>query len=230
MKAVILAGGRGSRFGKLTDNIPKPLIRVANKPLIFHVLEAIPAYIEELIIVVNYLGELIYREIGSMYKGLTVKYVEQAIGGTGGALISAKNLLRGESMFLVVGSDDIFGPGELSKLSRIKPSYGVFYGPPNKPIRHSVIFNRKKILLGHEPIEDPHSPRLFGVGAYTLPQAFFSCDLFSLPNGYFSIPHTLLRSPFGISVVQIKKWLPVNTLAEKERAERIISRGSNWEP
>jgi MurNAc alpha-1-phosphate uridylyltransferase len=38
MKAVILAGGRGSRFGDLTLQIPKPLITVAGKPLIEHIL------------------------------------------------------------------------------------------------------------------------------------------------------------------------------------------------
>ena len=36
MKAVILAAGKGSRLGKLTDNIPKPMIKLNNKPILEH--------------------------------------------------------------------------------------------------------------------------------------------------------------------------------------------------
>jgi glucose-1-phosphate cytidylyltransferase len=39
MKVVLLAGGRGSRLGALTDNLPKPLVPVAGRPMLWHIIE-----------------------------------------------------------------------------------------------------------------------------------------------------------------------------------------------
>ena len=44
MKVVILAGGLGSRLGSLTSNIPKPMIMIKNKPIIYHIMETYSSY------------------------------------------------------------------------------------------------------------------------------------------------------------------------------------------
>ena len=60
MKLVILAGGYGSRLGNLTNFIPKPMIQVGGKPIIWHIMKTYAHYgIKEFIICVGYKGHVI---------------------------------------------------------------------------------------------------------------------------------------------------------------------------
>ena len=54
MKAVILAAGEGIRMRPLTLTKPKPMLEVLGKPLLQHILEALPDAINEIIIVIGY--------------------------------------------------------------------------------------------------------------------------------------------------------------------------------
>lgn len=78
MQAVILAAGRGVRLGKITDNIPKVLVKVNGIPFIINQLDALSQHkeIEEILIIIGYKKELIKREIGNEYKGIKIVYVE----------------------------------------------------------------------------------------------------------------------------------------------------------
>ena len=60
MRAIILAGGRGSRLGKLTESRPKPLVEVSGKPILEHLIRnALEAGIREYWVNVGYLGHMI---------------------------------------------------------------------------------------------------------------------------------------------------------------------------
>ena len=66
MKAVILAAGKGTRLGPLTDNIPKPMLPIAGKPLLEWILERIKeANIGEVLILTNYLESQIIDYFGN---------------------------------------------------------------------------------------------------------------------------------------------------------------------
>ena len=54
MKCVILAAGEGIRMRPLTLENPKPLLEIAGKPLIGHIVETLPSEIDELVLVVGY--------------------------------------------------------------------------------------------------------------------------------------------------------------------------------
>ncbi len=223
MKAVILAGGRGTRFGELTHTIPKPLIQVAGKSLILRILEVLPPKITECIIVLGHLGEQIKTAIGRQYKNLGIQYVWQVEGGTGGALLSAQNMLSRDDKFLVAGSDDIFGKGELDKLISKRPTYGIYYGVPTGSSTGQVVFDQNDIFQDLDSVKDLKVPRYFGVGAYVFPYDFFSYPLCRLANGELSIPHSLSRMNFKIKVVRIQNWWPVNNIEEKNIAERHLA-------
>ncbi len=222
MKAVILAGGHGKRVGNITLESPKPLIKVAGKPLIQYVLDVLPSEIDHCIIVLGHLGEKIKQELGDVYGKLSIQYVQQKKIGTGGALLSARHILAEEERFFVIGSDDIFGPNELQKLICNSASYGVHYGIPSKISSRGVLFDENDMLIGFKTDYKSNDARYFGVGAYVLPATALDTKMHMLPNNEYSIPHSLPKMPFPVRVRIIHRWFPVNNQEELERVEKKI--------
>lgn len=95
MKAIILAAGKGTRLGELTKNTPKPMIEVAGKPVVEHVIRRIQRTgIEDFVLVTKYLSHVVrdYFGDGSRF-GIHVDYVEQGDKyGTGAAFACAREL------------------------------------------------------------------------------------------------------------------------------------------
>ena len=107
MKAMILAAGLGSRMRPLTDHAPKPMLKVAEKPLIEHQINRlVNAGITDIVINTAYLAEQIESYLGNGAKfGCAIKYSrEEKALETGGGIFKALPLLGG-SPFLVVNGD-----------------------------------------------------------------------------------------------------------------------------
>ena len=65
MKAILLAGGYGTRLSEETDDIPKPMIRIGGKPIIWHIMKNYSEHgINDFIICCGYKGYII-KEYGS---------------------------------------------------------------------------------------------------------------------------------------------------------------------
>lgn len=89
--AVIMAGGRGSRLAPLTDHVPKPMLRVAGRPILERlVLHLIGSGISRIFISLNYLGEVIEQHFGDGSSlGCRIQYLREDRTvplGTGGSL------------------------------------------------------------------------------------------------------------------------------------------------
>lgn len=107
MKAMILAAGLGKRMRPLTDHCPKPLLPVADKPLIVHHLERLKrAGIEEVVINVSYRAEQIMAALGDgSAHQLRIHWSQEASPlETGGGIQKALPLL-GEVPFLLINGD-----------------------------------------------------------------------------------------------------------------------------
>lgn len=108
MKAIILAAGEGIRMRPLTLKTPKPLIKVAGRPILEHLVSRFPKEIDELILVVGYLGEQIKDYCGNSFLGRPVTYVWQKQKlGTYQALELCRPHLRESEPFLLFYSDDL---------------------------------------------------------------------------------------------------------------------------
>ena len=60
MKVIILAGGWGTRLGNLTESIPKPMVRIGNKPLLWHIMKIYSHYgFNDFIISLGYKSQVI---------------------------------------------------------------------------------------------------------------------------------------------------------------------------
>lgn len=117
MKALILAGGRGSRLNEFTKDKNKSMIKLFEKPLIEYNLEhAVEAGVSEIIIVVGYKKEDIIKHVGKEYKGVKVRYVVQKEQkGLVHAIECAKSVIGDSDFFLMLG-DEILVSAEIRKI------------------------------------------------------------------------------------------------------------------
>ena len=121
MKVFILAAGFGKRLRPFTENLPKPLIKINNKPLIYWNLKKIKkAGFNDVVINTHYLSNKIIRSVGKGEKyGLKINYShEEEIQGTGGALIKAKRLIHRKPFLLLSG--DLWSDYPLEKFIDFK--------------------------------------------------------------------------------------------------------------
>ncbi|HVA32942.1 MAG TPA: sugar phosphate nucleotidyltransferase [Candidatus Baltobacteraceae bacterium] len=107
MKAVVMAGGEGSRLRPLTSSRPKPLAPVANKPVMHHIVDLLRRHgITEVVATLHYLADEIENYFGNGSElGISMSYVvEDTPLGTAGAVKLAESLLGGER-FIVISGD-----------------------------------------------------------------------------------------------------------------------------
>ncbi|UCC86164.1 MAG: mannose-1-phosphate guanyltransferase [Anaerolineales bacterium] len=108
MKAVVMAGGSGSRLRPLTVGRPKPMVPLVNKPVLAHILDLLKRHnFSEVVITVQYLADLIQDYFGDGSSvGLTIHYaVEEVPLGTAGSVKNAQRYL--DEPFLVISGDDV---------------------------------------------------------------------------------------------------------------------------
>src|SRR5512139_3690580 len=112
VKAVILAAGKGTRMRELTNELPKPMLRVQGKPILEHILEGLlGAGIREIFIVTGFRAEVVegYFGDGSRWKA-RIAYGRQLVqDGTGKAPELAKDFI-GSSPFLLTYGDILVRP------------------------------------------------------------------------------------------------------------------------
>lgn len=105
--AVIMAGGRGQRLQPLTDTIPKPLLKVGDKPIMEHNLDRLVLFgIDDFWISVKYLGEQIENHFGKgIEKNIKIEYVwENKPLGTIGAVSQITNF---EHDYILITNSDL---------------------------------------------------------------------------------------------------------------------------
>jgi mannose-1-phosphate guanylyltransferase / phosphomannomutase len=106
MKAVVMAGGEGTRLRPLTSNQPKPMVPIVGKPCMEHIVELLRKHgFEDVIVTVAFMPQSIrgYFGAGETY-GLSIRYsVEESPAGTAGSVKLAEEAL--DDTFLVISGD-----------------------------------------------------------------------------------------------------------------------------
>lgn len=109
MKTVIMAGGRGTRISSVASDIPKPMIKIGDKPVLEHEIECLRSQgFTDLIITVSHLGHIITDYFGDGKKfGVNIEYYfEKKPLGNAGALFKLKEKLTED--FLLLNADAVF--------------------------------------------------------------------------------------------------------------------------
>lgn len=119
MKALILAGGRGDRLGRISKDTNKCMLNVKGKPLIEYSLECtVKLPISQIIIVVGYKAEDIINKYGNRYKDKTIRYVLQLEQkGLVHAIECAKEALEAEDFMLMLADEVLINPAHNEMLN-----------------------------------------------------------------------------------------------------------------
>src|SRR5512133_3826168 len=107
MKAVVMAGGEGSRLRPVTTNRPKPLVPVCNQPIMEHIVTLLKRHgVDEIVATLYYLGDEIQGHFGDGSDfGVTMRYSTESVPlGTAGSVKKAQEYLL-DGTFIIVPGD-----------------------------------------------------------------------------------------------------------------------------
>jgi MurNAc alpha-1-phosphate uridylyltransferase len=122
--AMVLAAGLGTRMRPLTDNMPKPLVEVAGRALIDHVLDRLAdAGVERAVVNVHHFAEQIERHLKARAKPkIVISDERRLLLGTGGGVVKALPALGGEPFFHI-NSDTIWIDSATPNLARLAATF-----------------------------------------------------------------------------------------------------------
>jgi glucose-1-phosphate thymidylyltransferase len=169
MKVIVLTAGLGTRLRPHTFSKPKPLVNVAGKPMLAHVIDSLPPLgIEEMVFVTGYLGHQIEAFVKKHYSYPT-RFIEQTeLRGQAHAIHLTREVVRGPT--LVVFGDGIFS-ANLESLNRPTNEGIIFVQKVEDPRRFGVTVVEEGRIT--RLIEKPDTPisNLAVIGVYYVPEA-----------------------------------------------------------
>ena len=123
-KAMVLAAGLGLRMRPLTERMPKPLVPVAGRALLDHVLDKLgDAGVSEAVVNVHYLPDQIIDHVAARMKPrVTISDERDQVLGTGGGVVKALPLL-GQAPFFHVNADTLWIDGVRPNLARLAEAF-----------------------------------------------------------------------------------------------------------
>lgn len=232
MKAVILAGGVGTRLRPLTLDLPKPIVPIFDRPFLYYqidLLRQVPE-IDEVVLSLNYRPDRIEARVGDGTEaGLPVRYmVEPHPLGTGGAI---KFAARGIDDTLLVFNGDVLTDIDLQAVVRRHRERGaratIVLTPVDNPSAYGLVEtdddgNVRRFL--EKPSPGEITCDTINAGIYLLEPATFDRipddTSWSIERQYF--PSLVTRGEPFVAYVDDGYWLDIGTPASYVRAHRDL--------
>ena len=197
-------------MGPLTETMPKPMLPVADRPLVAHVADAaVEAGADELVFTVGYGADRVRDHFGDTYAGVPVEYADQpAQLGTADALAAAADHIDGE--FAVLNGDSLYRAADLERLFARVPQVGA-YRVDNPGDYGVLVTEDDEVTEVREKPDDPPSDCI-NAGAYTFPaEAVSLLDVPESERGERELTDVLDRlvERGGLQAVVFDSWMDV---------------------
>ncbi len=230
MKAIILAAGKGTRMHPLTQRCPKPLVVLGGRTLLDHIVSQLPSEVDELIIVVGYLGHMIRHYCGIRFMGRRVTYIEQdEAKGTYHALKLTEHLLKSGERFFVMSADDLHGKGAFRECLKYQRALIVSEIDDPRPYGVVEVDGTGSIASIEEKPEYPKT-NLVSTNAWLLDYNIFkfSAPLHRTKREYL-LPCAAQKmiAYYPVKVVRSSFWYPISTPEDVLYAEFTRSTNSS---
>jgi glucose-1-phosphate thymidylyltransferase len=165
VKIIVPLAGKGTRLLPLTKRVPKPLVKVAGRPVMDYVMDAVAGFdVEELIVVTGHLKEDVERYITTHYR-IPARFVEQkTLDGTAGAINLARPWVDGPVLIIFV--DTLF-EADLSIIKTTEADGLIWAKEVEDYQRFGVIVTDRQGYMT-KIVEKPDTPisRLANIGLY----------------------------------------------------------------
>jgi len=233
--AMVLAAGLGARMRPLTDDRPKPMVSVAGRTLIDHVLDRIAeAGIPRAVVNVHYFADLLIGHLAKRAASPKIEISDErdVLLDTGGGIVRALPRL-GPSPFLLVNSDSIWIDGAAPNLARLISAFDaermdalLLLAPADGALgyagRGDFSMDSQGQLLRRG--ENPAAPFVYAGAAVLSPEMFHDA-----PQDAFSLTKLFARSEaaqrlHGLPIDGL--WMHVGTPAAIPLAEDAITRAA----
>lgn len=232
MQVVILAAGRGTRMDELTTAVPKPMLEVLGKSLLEYKFDALPDYIDEVVLIVGYLGNVIRQHFGALYGNRHIVYAEQDVmDGTAGALWRAQSLLR--DRFLIMMGDDIYAKEDILHCTEESSSWKLLVQDLSQMQRAgSVQLDSEGLITDIIESKEEDSARLepgiVSTNLYVLDTRLFSSPLVPKYEGSleYGLPQTVVAAAKKLDIpfepVFTKSWIQITDPKDLVAAAEIL--------
>ncbi len=236
MRAMILAAGFGTRLGRITEKIPKPLVKLErNKRIIDYVVDILlKADINEIAVNLHHKGDLIEDYLKEKYDRVNWKFFyEKDILGTGGGLLNASSFFENEKDFVLINSDiltflDLKKIINLHKRNKssiasmvvfenMKDKRALFYNPIKKEV---IGFSEKDI----EKSKLKNTKKGTFTGIHIINRRFF--EYMKEKSGFFSIIEVYrdaIKNGEKVNSVEIDDyWADMGTIESLRRVKKDL--------
>ena len=236
MKAVILAAGKGTRMGGLTDELPKPMLPVEGRPILEHIITGLrEAGISEFCLITGWKAEVIEGHFGDGADlGVSITYARQLVqDGTGKAPELAKEFV-GDDAFLLTYGDILVKPETYAQMLerwRADDFAGLATVTGSEDVTKGGLFFFDEAFLLKHLVEKPSSeeldalradgwlkdgkPAWYNAGIYIFTPTIFehTARLEKSPRGEYELTDalsTLLSAGAAVAGVEIAgRWVDV---------------------
>ena len=222
MKAIILAGGLGTRISEETADKPKPMVEIAGKPMLWHIMSIFACQgVTEFVIATGYKSEVINDMIKTVGEPWKIKALDTGLDTqTGGRIRECMHSVKGERVFATYG--DGLGNVNLAKLIDFHEHQGKLatVTAVRPPARFGVLESENGVVTKFGEKNQADSGWING-GFFVLePEiATYVHDL-SEPFETGALPRLVSQRQL-VSYHHSGFWQPMDTLREKQDLEKL---------
>lgn len=224
MKTIVLAAGSGTRLKPFTETMSKPMIPIANKPLLEWIIEALEVSSEEIFVVVRKEQADIIDYFKNSQK-VTFVFQSEPLGTAHAVGCCEPYLKDYEGPVLKIGGDDLISLEDINRISRLSGNYvGAFSS--DHPERFGVIETKDGYVVNIE--EKPKNPKsnLVSCGLYMFDKKIFECikKVQLSERGEYELNDAIemLAEKEKFKVFEVKKWTTITHPWELLEANKLV--------
>lgn len=219
-KAVILAAGRGTRMGDITDELPKPMVEVKGKPILESIIGGLVANgVSEVLVVVGWRKEVITEHFGKGEGfGCKISYVEQIVQDGTGRVVELAKEFAGADPFILSYGDILVSPESYAPLVDFTDVEGKLTVKVDEDVRKGgAVFIKKGMVIDliEKPKEGQPTSKYYNAGIYSFsPQIFdYTAKLELSPRGEYELTDAIqaqVKDGLRVAAVELQgDWADV---------------------
>ena len=222
MKAIILAGGLGTRISEETADKPKPMVEIAGKPMLWHIMSIFAKQgITEFLIATGYKGNVISDWVGTVSEPWDIRTIDTGLNTqTGGRIAECMKTLPDERVFATYGDglgninlrslvDFHEHQGKLATVTAVRP-----------PARFGVLESENGVVTRFGEKNQADSGWINGGFFLLEPQVQTYVHALSEPFESGALPRLVVERQL-MSFHHNGFWQPMDTLREKQDLEKL---------